>query len=304
MAGSSLGAAEGRAAICSAVVCTAAVQSTLVSPTVLASRLIDWATDGLGQWARGEVAARPDGVAPAFEDQLLAILAAPAAVGDHRPRRLGASGPDGEVGQFLGVAAFAAHGDGPAFTVKRQGAGLGGMRAIKSPRIPRSELRPGPISTARKRSDLVEPTATRLARAVDDDRPPAPRAPGRRSKRQRLGDPQTAADSSSASGGKHRSTHRDRRGSRRAAGSRARYAGGSRCARSAGLTASKPSSTAELRQTTSVPSALLTVLAASSPASTSSASSARNCADRRRRRDRPSGVPPNVGSRRFRPAIS
>ena len=43
------GAAGGRAAICSAVVYTTAVNSVSVSPTLLAARLIQRATDGLVQ---------------------------------------------------------------------------------------------------------------------------------------------------------------------------------------------------------------------------------------------------------------
>jgi hypothetical protein len=76
-------------------------------------------------------------------------------------------------------------------------------------------------------------------------------------------------------------------------------AGGRRCTRSAALTASRPSSTAELRHTTSVPSALFTVFAASSPASTSSASSATN--PRMSSTDSsPSERVPNAGSSRLR----
>ncbi len=47
-------------------------------------------------------------------------------------------------------------------------------------------------------------------------------------------------------------------------------AAGSRRTRTAGFAASRPSSTAAFKQTTSVPSVLLTVLAASSPASVAS----------------------------------
>jgi hypothetical protein len=43
------GGGGGRAAICSAVVYTTAVNSVSVSPTLLAARLIQRATDGLGQ---------------------------------------------------------------------------------------------------------------------------------------------------------------------------------------------------------------------------------------------------------------
>jgi hypothetical protein len=68
-------------------------------------------------------------------------------------------------------------------------------------------------------------------------------------------------------------------------------AGGSRSTRSAGSLAISPSSAAAFRQTTSVPSVLLTALTAASPASTASASSVTPI--------RPSGINPNAGKRRI-----
>jgi hypothetical protein len=58
-----------------------------VGESDLVGRAVDPAGDGRARAvvSHGEVAARPDGVAPPFEDHLLAIFAAPAALGDHRP---------------------------------------------------------------------------------------------------------------------------------------------------------------------------------------------------------------------------
>jgi len=123
-----------------------------------------------------------------------------------------------------------------------------------------------PSASRRRRSHRPSPPA--LSRRSEA---PAPRRSATRSR-----------PAARPAGGRHQSTRRDNaesRASRRY--SRSMCAGGSRCTRSAGLTASTLSSTAELRQTPSVPSALLTVFAASWPAAAPSASSATKSRSRR-----------------------
>ena len=152
--------------------------------------------------------------------------------------------------------------------------------------------RPRPISTERKRSDLVDPSDFLLRERYTTITPPvcsSSRSPTRQ--REGLGDPQAGADQHL---GQRPVDARARvqvdAGSRAGAGTRARCAPAAAAGtRNAGLAAISPSSTAAFRHTTSVPRLLLIVFGASSSASiasTHSSISSRTCSTS----SRPSGT--------------
>jgi hypothetical protein len=82
----------------------------------------------------GDVASGQDRVAPALEDQTLAILAPMTFLSDERYRELGAPPPYGQVRELLAVAALVSHPHGPPISV--------GLQLTRCPPAKASALHP------------------------------------------------------------------------------------------------------------------------------------------------------------------